>query len=120
MAQISKNFTEEEIRCPCCCACNIHPDFMFRLQRLRTYMARPFTINSAYRCKAHNLSIGGAKKSRHMNGIAADISIRGWTSREKYTCLKLAYGLGFRGIGIAPTFIHLDTRPDEEKLWVYS
>lgn len=34
---------------------------------------RAIHINSGFRCEALNTAIGGAKKSRHMEGLAADI-----------------------------------------------
>ena len=34
---------------------------------------RAIHINSGYRCEALNTRIGGAKKSRHIEGLAADI-----------------------------------------------
>ena len=34
---------------------------------------RPIHINSGYRCATLNTKIGGAKNSRHMDGLAADI-----------------------------------------------
>jgi hypothetical protein len=44
------------------------------LELVRTALGgRPIHINSGYRCKALNTRIGGAKLSRHMDGLAADI-----------------------------------------------
>ncbi len=120
MNRVSSNFTREELHCPCCLAYRMSPDFVFRLQRLRTYMDRPFIINSAYRCPDRNKAVGGAPASKHMEGIAVDISTEGWSSREKYDCLEDAFELGFNGIGISANFIHLDTRQGDCKLWVYS
>lgn len=34
---------------------------------------RPIHINSGYRCEALNMRVGGAKSSRHLHGLAADI-----------------------------------------------
>ena len=34
---------------------------------------RAIHVNSGYRCAALNIAIGGAKKSKHMDGLAADI-----------------------------------------------
>jgi len=33
----------------------------------------PVHVNSGYRCEALNVAIGGARTSRHMHGLAADI-----------------------------------------------
>lgn len=44
------------------------------LELVRTALGgRPIHINSGYRCEALNTRIGGARSSRHMSGLAADI-----------------------------------------------
>lgn len=44
------------------------------LERVRTALGGlPIHVNSGYRCAALNAAVGGAKKSRHMEGLAADI-----------------------------------------------
>ena len=44
------------------------------LERVRATLGhRAIRINSGYRCEALNARIGGAKGSRHMLGLAADI-----------------------------------------------
>lgn len=44
------------------------------LERVRVALqGRPIHVNSGYRCVALNKKIGGAKNSRHMSGLAADI-----------------------------------------------
>lgn len=44
------------------------------LERVRAALGgRPIHINSGYRSPALNAAVGGAKKSRHMEGLAADI-----------------------------------------------
>lgn len=44
------------------------------LEQVRTALGgHPIHVNSGYRCEALNAKIGGAKASRHMSGLAADI-----------------------------------------------
>lgn len=43
------------------------------LEPLRTAIGQPIKINSAYRCKAVNLAVGGVSTSHHLLGLAADI-----------------------------------------------
>ena len=38
-----------------------------QLQYVRDCVAMPITINSAYRCEAHNKAVGGSPNSQHMN-----------------------------------------------------
>jgi uncharacterized protein YcbK (DUF882 family) len=47
------------------------------LQRLRNYFDVPITINSGYRSPSHNATLGGAKRSQHLLGTAADIVVKG-------------------------------------------
>lgn len=77
------------------------------LQLLRDTFQKPIMVNSAYRSPAYNKSIGGAPKSKHMEGIAFDISIPGVTPLEVG---KKALQIGFKGVGVYDTFTHVDTR----------
>ncbi len=43
------------------------------LQPLRDTLGTPIKVNSGYRCPSLNKAIGGASKSQHMTGHAADI-----------------------------------------------
>ncbi len=43
------------------------------LQPLRDALGSPIKVNSGYRCPSLNKAIGGASKSQHMTGHAADI-----------------------------------------------
>jgi uncharacterized protein YcbK (DUF882 family) len=44
-----------------------------RLQALRDDLAKPFNVCSVYRSPEHNRAVRGAKRSKHMEGIASDI-----------------------------------------------
>jgi hypothetical protein len=44
---------------------------------IRAFYKKPITINSGYRCKKLNRSIGGATTSQHCLGQAADFIIHG-------------------------------------------
>ncbi len=56
------------------------------LEPLRTALG-PVLITSGYRCEQLNLAIGGSKTSSHMEGKAADLSVRGKTLAEVYNWL---------------------------------
>ena len=47
------------------------------LQPIRDHFNKPVTINSGYRSKAVNASVGGSITSDHCKGMAADIEIAG-------------------------------------------
>lgn len=51
------------------------------LQPLRDEVG-PIVVTSGYRCLALNRAIGGAERSQHMSGQAADIIVPGWTPMD--------------------------------------
>ena len=55
MAKITKNFTTDEMKCPCCGECEMDEKFMANLQRIREQCGFGFRINSAYRCAEYKL-----------------------------------------------------------------
>lgn len=114
---LSKNFSKKELECQCGCGMVPNQLLIDRLQQLRDVLGRPLKINSAARCAKHNSVIGGAKASKHVLGEAVDIGIT--SGNEGYTIVKEAMKLGFNGIGVAKTFIHLDVRTGTEVLWLY-
>jgi len=81
---------------------------LYVLMPLRVIMGKPFTFNSAYRTSGHNRAIGGSPASWHMQGKAVDLSTAGWSKAERRYLMEMARKLGVRGIGVSPTFIHLD------------
>lgn len=117
---ISKNFTQSEMACPCCDVLHIDPGFLEKLQELRDRFNRPMFVNSGYRCRERNFAVNGVKGSKHMEGLAADISTLNWNAKERYRFMQEAFDLGFTGVGVARTYIHLDTREADGVTWVYS
>ena len=82
------------------------------LDELRHRVKRPLGVNSGYRCEAKNASTPGAVKgSSHMKGLAVDLACT--DSELRCSIVKEAFGLGFRRIGVAETFVHLDIDPDK-------
>jgi uncharacterized protein YcbK (DUF882 family) len=48
-------------------------NLLIRLDLLRAMVGAPVVINSGWRCEAKNFTCGGAAKSLHLYGRAADI-----------------------------------------------
>ena len=46
------------------------------LQVLRDELGQPITITSGYRSPAHNAAVGGATRSQHLYGTAADFKVK--------------------------------------------
>lgn len=81
---------------------------MYKLEAVRKKAGdAPITINSGFRSKAHNDSVGGAPNSQHTYGIAADIVISGHSVSET---IGYAQTSGFSGIIRYDTFTHVDSR----------
>ena len=80
-------------------------------------------INSACRTPAHNTQVGGASKSKHLTTtpggcMAVDIHCKEDHYREKL--INAAMEVGFKGFGLANTFIHLDARVQAQpSVWGY-
>lgn len=54
------------------------------LDPLREWYGKPIRVNSGYRCKVLNKAVGSkAKKSQHLYGEAADITVGSKTENEK-------------------------------------
>ena len=109
--KLSENFNLKEFECTHADHKHVRVDerLVEKLQKLRDDLGRPMVINSAYRCPKRNAQVGGATNSQHLFGRAVDISL----SNQYLTgdeIAELAEDLGFTGIGLYKTFIHLDTR----------
>lgn len=83
----------------------LHPVLTNWLNRLRSWAGKPVRVNSGFRTHAYNREIGGAKKSKHLLGMAADVFVieqqisetRAWAREQD-----------FGGIGLYNSFTHLD------------
>ena len=104
---------------PPCSIGDMCPYFLARLDYAREIAEVPFVVNSAYRTTEHEHARGRDGSSSHTKGIAIDIRAR--TSQERYKVLKGLMKAGFVRIGIAQTFIHVDTDKEKapEVVWTY-
>lgn len=87
-------------------------ELMAKLEELRAYGGFTVSINSGYRTPAYNKKIGGASRSQHTLGTAADIVVKknGVVVNAKKVCC-LCQSLGFKGIGyISANAVHVDMR----------
>mgnify|MGYP003656016932 CR=1 FL=1 len=77
---------------------NMNEDFLAKLDEAREYANIPFIINSAYRSPEHPED-----------------------SRTRFLILDALLAVGFNRIGIADTFIHVDSDLDKSQsvIWTY-
>jgi uncharacterized protein YcbK (DUF882 family) len=107
--RLSPNFTAREFQSRCGSdRIVIHPALVELLQALRAHFRRPVSINSGYRSPEHNRKIGGAAKSLHMDGRAADIVVSGIAPAE---VARVARELGAGGVKAYSTWVHVDVGP---------
>jgi zinc D-Ala-D-Ala carboxypeptidase len=116
------NFKREEFLCQHCGSEGIKPEFLDKLQALRTAYGKPMKITSGYRCNKHPIEAKKPSPGAHSSGLAADIAVSG---ADAHRLLSLALAHGFTGIGIQQKgdarFIHLDTLTGATRpaLWSY-
>ena len=117
-------FTPEEMACKGTRSLKTNPQFMDRLEELRTRVGFALPVSSGYRSPEYDHVKGGA--GVHPSGCAADILIAGAST---WTLLSHATRLGFHGIGVSQKgrwkhrFIHLDTLVSDQhprpRVWSY-
>lgn len=106
--QVSKNFKLREFQCKDGSQLvKVDSQLLNKLQQLRDLIKKPIIITSGYRAPAYNKRVGGASGSQHLLGKAADIKVSGISQNQ---LAKLAEQVGFNGIGIYKTFVHVDVR----------
>jgi uncharacterized protein YcbK (DUF882 family) len=114
--QVSKNFTDKELECPCCGGLVFDEKFIVKLQALRDFMQKPFHITSGYRCRFRNEKLGGFKNSRHLHGSAVDVRSDQWCGATKWEFVKEALHQGL-SVGIYDGWFHVDLRPGSPVLF---
>jgi uncharacterized protein YcbK (DUF882 family) len=84
-------------------------------ERIRAEMGVPLLVLSGYRTPEHNRRVGGAKLSQHVEGRAIDLKPpKGITPHNFYLRVRGLVGDSeIRGLGIYPTFLHVDVRPSD-------
>lgn len=112
-----RNFKLSEFACSHTGKNEMDSSFLSKLDELRDRCGFPFVITSAYRDITHPVEAKKNKGGTHTQGIAADIRVA--NGNQKHTIVKEAMAMGFTGIGIANTFIHVDTRTTTPVIWTY-
>lgn len=120
---VSPHFGFKEFQCQCrgkysgCRGIKINPKLVTALEDIRAkdFKFRGLKLVSAYRCKSHNKAVGGAARSQHLTGNAADVP-----PLPKTTKLPPEV----RGIGIKRStgrIIHIDVRRSPRIVrWYYA
>ncbi|EAK1339370.1 DUF882 domain-containing protein [Campylobacter coli] len=122
-------FKIDEFKCKCG-KCKLPQDIpsdelVDILCEIRAHYNAPVIINSGYRCKEYNAKVGGAAKSQHAIGSAADFVVKGVKTEDVHQYVLKRYGDKPFGIAIKHNFsnpyagfVHLDTRGKKAR-WTY-
>ncbi len=127
--QIAPHFNIYEFKCPTNGEVLLNDkviDHIQRLEKIRVWYNRVMIVNSGYRTISYNKAIGGAPKSKHLTGIAADIALpmKEFSAysknrqdqflnnvKVKWMALCKEDGLG-GGVGFYDRHFHLDSRKE--------
>jgi hypothetical protein len=104
------DFSPAEIACRGTGQLKLHPAALDKLQALRDQLGKPLIVRSAYRSPEHNRAVGGAPRSKHMDGTAFDIAM---SNHDPAAFEAAARAIGFLGFGYYPRsgFMHIDLGP---------
>ena len=110
-------FSRDEFKCSHTGENRIEDDFVDSLDALRYLCDFPFVITSGFRSPQHPIEARKTKPGVHSEGIAADIAVK--NGHQRGIIIENAIKLGFNGIGVAKSFIHVDKREGPLVVWVY-
>lgn len=104
------SFSPREIACKGTGKVLVNHNALDKLQSLRDRLRKPLILTSAYRSPEHNRRVGGAKNSKHMEGIAFDVRM---DNHDPHEFEAAARAVGFTGFGyyVKSGFMHIDTGP---------
>ena len=104
------SFERHEFACKCGCGFDtVDAELLAVLDNVRRVFKSKVLVSSGCRCPAYNKRVGGAPKSRHLEGRAADIVVANAAPALVAEYLKERY-LEKYGIGEYHSFTHIDTR----------
>jgi len=128
MTQLTKNFSEDEVKCKCG-KCEGLPSgeklaiFMAELrwlQQVREEYGKPMHLSSGYRCPAHNSKVSSTGITGPHTTGAFDVKVSG---AEAVKFLEAAIKCGVKGLGFSQKgphssrFIHVDRIG--QRMWTY-
>jgi uncharacterized protein YcbK (DUF882 family) len=122
--QLSPHFRTKEFTCQCkfdsCRTQWVNKLLLEKLEAVRNEYGAPISVTSGFRCHEHQLELAAQGKetattiSQHELGKAADIK-GGDMQKLQDACDK-----NFQAMGVARSFIHVDTRSDKLRRWGYT
>lgn len=91
-------------------------ELAWEFEAIRTLCGdRPIRVLSGYRTKDYNTKIGGAQFSQHVQGRALDLKPPAKMTLANFESVIRSQAQRpeskLKGLGIYPTFLHIDVRP---------
>lgn len=111
IGKVSEHFKAKEFQCKDKTdGILIATELLETLEKIRNHYNAPVIINSGYRTPSWNQKVNGASNSYHCKGMAADIEVKGHSSREvaKYADSIMDQG----GVIKYTNFTHIDVREE--------
>lgn len=98
----------DALACKHCGEMHMNDEFMQLMDEMREKAGFPYHVTSGYRCSEHNQAVSSTgPRGPHTTGKALDIAaMDSWT---RLRIVQIAIEHEIQRIGIAKTFIHLDT-----------
>ena len=110
----TRHFKAREMACKHCGGVKADQHLAAVLELLRNKFHKPVIITSGYRCHEHNANVGGAPKSKHLDGTAADVVVRGVSPITVFEFLDDTFPNCY-GIGLYDGWVHIDVRSDKAR-----
>lgn len=107
---LNKYFKRSEFACKCGCGFDtVDFDLLNIVTTIRTNFNKPTFITSGCRCVHHNLAIGGATNSFHLEAKASDIRVKDIEPIEIYDFLCSEFPNKY-GFILYSNWVHIDSR----------
>lgn len=90
-----KHFKKSEFTCKCGCGLNNMNLAVVKIaDKVREHFGSPAIVTSGSRCKQHNKEVGGVSNSRHLQGKAIDMYVKGVSGKDLLAYLKTLVNKG--------------------------
>lgn len=90
-----KYFKESEFTCKCGCGLNNMNLAVVKIaDKVREHFGSPAIVTSGTRCQKHNKEVGGESNSRHLQGKAIDMYVKGVSGKDLLAYLKTLVNTG--------------------------
>ena len=90
-----KHFKQSEFTCKCGCGLNNMNLAVVKIaDKVREHFRSPAIVTSGSRCEKHNKEVGGVSNSRHLQGKAIDMYVKGVSGKDLLAYLQTLVNKG--------------------------